>query len=296
MEFPRTTILKNLIFLAAITLAALLLAVPQRSFSYASAGLALASARIIPSLFPFSVAVNLAINLGLYSYASKAFGGLTERIFGLPGAASAAILAGIVGGYPCGAQTLSGLLKTGAIDKEDASRALFFCDHASPSFVISAVGVGVFGSAKTGAVILGVHILISLVCGAVFCTFSRPKNFSAKVKFTDPKPFSQALTSALASSALSMLKLCACIVFFSCLAGFINNGFIRGILELTNGVGALKAHDKTLAAFFVSFGGACIMMQAASFFENEKINFIPMFAGRLTRAILAAAVCKLIFN
>jgi hypothetical protein len=296
MERSRTAFFRHFAFLTALALALLLLLSPQRSFEYASAGLNLAALRILPSLFPFSGAGNLAINLGLYSYASKAFGGFTKRFFRLPGAASAALLAGIVGGYPCGAQTLSGLLKTEAITVKDASRALFFCDHASPSFVIGVVGVGIFGSVKTGAIILCVLVLMSLACGAVFCAFSRIDSTPPKPLFPPPKPFAQAFTSALSSSALSMLKLCACIVFFSCVAGFVNNSIFRGLLELTNGISALHPGDEAKAAFFLSFGGASILMQAASFFEDYKINYLPMLAGRFIRAAIAAAVCKLIFN
>jgi hypothetical protein len=286
---------RALVFAAALLPAALFLIFPGKAFYFASSGLSLAALRVLPALFPFSAAVSLAINLGLYKYAQKALGGLAKRI-GLPGAAAAALLAGLAGGYPCGAQTLSGLLKTGAISKKDVSRALFFCDHASPSFAIGVVGVGIFGSAKTGAIILCVHILTSLACGALYCALSRTNSPPADASFPPPQSFARALSSALSDAALAMLKLCACIVFFSCVAGFVDNNFVRGLLELVNGVSALGPGDEAKAAFFLSFGGASVLMQAVSFFEGEEIDYLPMLAGRLLRACAAAAACKFIFG
>lgn len=66
------------------------------------------------------------------------------------GCASSALLLGLVGGYPIGAQTAAGLYRDRLLTREEAQRLLTFCNNANPVFLISVLGAGVFGSVRVG--------------------------------------------------------------------------------------------------------------------------------------------------
>ena len=64
-------------------------------------------------------------------------------LFRLPGCAgSAALLLGLVGGYPIGARTAAELYASGDLTRQEAERLLTFCNNSNPVFLISVLGCG----------------------------------------------------------------------------------------------------------------------------------------------------------
>ena len=72
-------------------------------------GLSLCVRSVIPSLFPFMVVTSVLLSLGFGELAAPWLAGLMEPLFRVPGAGSAALLLGLIGGYPIGAQTAAQL-------------------------------------------------------------------------------------------------------------------------------------------------------------------------------------------
>ena len=94
----------NYIALAA-TLTALgaLLLCSQAALESARAGLTLCAQMIVPSLLPFFILSSLLQQLGLPGILGRWLSPVTQRLFGIGGAGASALLLGVTGGYPLGA-------------------------------------------------------------------------------------------------------------------------------------------------------------------------------------------------
>ena len=89
------------------------------------------------------------------------------RLFGLPGDGAAALLAGLLGGYPLGAAATAGLVERGALTPAEGARLLGFANNSGPAFLIGAAGAGVFGSVRAGLALYAAHVLAALSAGLV---------------------------------------------------------------------------------------------------------------------------------
>ena len=128
-------------------------------------GLSLAAREALPALFPFFVTSALLVRTGFADALGRLAARPLARLYGLPPAAAPAVILGLTGGYPVGAATAAELLQQGALSPKDAARVNSFCNCASPGFCIGLIGLGLFGSARTGAVLYIVHILAALLAG-----------------------------------------------------------------------------------------------------------------------------------
>ena len=99
--------------------------------------LALCARSVVPSLFPFLGASSALLALGFGELAAPWLAGLMEPLFRVPGAGSAALVLGLVGGYPIGAKTAADLYRENLVSREEAERLLAFCNNSNPVFLIS---------------------------------------------------------------------------------------------------------------------------------------------------------------
>ena len=139
-----------LLGLALLCATLALMLYPQPSMEAAKSGLALCYNVIIPSLFPFFVLSSLVVELGLAGYLGRLLEGLMRPLFHVSGACASAFALGFIGGYPVGAKTAISLYENGMCTKTEAERLLAFCNNSNPVFLISVLGVGVFGSVRAG--------------------------------------------------------------------------------------------------------------------------------------------------
>ena len=111
----------NYIALAA-ALAALgaLLVCSQAALESARAGLSLCAQMIVPSLLPFFMLSSLLQQLGLPGILGRLLSPVTQRLFGIGGAGASALLLGVTGGYPLGADAVARLRRSGALTREQA--------------------------------------------------------------------------------------------------------------------------------------------------------------------------------
>lgn len=98
---------------------------PEDASLAAAGALSLCAKVIVPSLFPFFVCANLFCALHLTQPLERALSGVMQPVFGVPGSGAAALVVGLTGGYPSGAQTIAALYAAGSIDKKAPEG--FFC-------------------------------------------------------------------------------------------------------------------------------------------------------------------------
>ena len=140
---------------------------PEDASLAAAGALSLCAKVIVPSLFPFFVCANLFCALHLTQPLERALSGVMQPVFGVPGSGAAALVVGLTGGYPSGAQTIAALYAAGSIDKKSAGRLLLFCNNCGPAFIFGVVGPAVFGSRLAGLLLYIVHCTSALLLGTL---------------------------------------------------------------------------------------------------------------------------------
>ena len=266
--------------------------------------LELCAQSVIPALFPFLVVTSALLSLGLGELAAPWLAGLMEPLFRVPGAGSAALVLGLVGGYPIGAATAGRLYQEGAVSRQEGERLLTFCNNSNPVFLISVLGVGVFGSVRTGIWLWLIHVLSALLTGLAFRGHGKT---AGRRPLTKPAAFRavslpMALVEAVESSLRGMLSVCAFVTFFYVLArplaalGGRTGAALVGLVELFSLTPLLTADTWgfILAAGMAGWGGFSVLCQTAAVLEGSGLSARYCLRGKavqgLLSAILAAAL------
>lgn len=292
----------------------------------ARAGLTLSLKTAVPALFPFFVAGSLITKSGLAAALGRLLARPVWAIYGLGGGCAAALVLGLAGGYPVGAQAACDLYREGLVSKKDAEALLGFCNNSGPAFILGVAGVAVCGSARTGAALYLIHALAALLCGLMLTP--APKRGvkcppPPRVVFRCDVP--AALVSSVRDSFMTCVNVTAFITFFSILLAMLRETGVlhvlctvlsplfslaglpegavhaasAGCLELTNGLAALPALGLPqhlllpLLSFLLGFGGLSVHCQALSILQGCNLSARRHALGKLLHGIVAAALTVL---
>lgn len=306
-------------FIIALFVFAMLIVTPDSAAEGVRCGLSLCEKTILPSLFPFFVAVGILSELGLTRLLGKALAPVSARFFGVSGAGGTAFIVGLTGGYPLGAAYISDLCEKGSISRDEAENLLPFCSNSGPAFIIGAVGVGVFGSAAVGLFLYAVHILAAVIGGVIL---SKGGADSTVSDLSDNSVgFAEAVTESVRNAISSSLNICGFVIafsvfnailekmyVFSSLSGLISarlgtelhwsRALLCGIFELGNGIGAMADLGITplnlaLAAFLLGWGGVSVLFQSFSVMKGIKIKTARYGFGRFLIALIGSALALL---
>ena len=260
--------------------------------------LELCAQSVIPALFPFLVVTSALLSLGLGELAAPWLAGLMEPLFRVPGAGSAALVLGLVGGYPIGAATAGRLYQEGAVSRQEGERLLTFCNNSNPVFLISVLGVGVFGSVRTGIWLWLIHVLSALLTGLAFRGHGKT---AGRRPLTKPAAFRavslpMALVEAVESSLRGMLSVCAFVTFFYVLArplaalGGRAGAALVGLVELFSLTPLLTADTWgfVLAAGMAGWGGFSVLCQTAAVLEGSGLSARYCLRGKAVQGMLSA--------
>ncbi|MCF2664947.1 sporulation protein [Oscillibacter valericigenes] len=263
----------------------------------AAEALLLCGKSVIPALFPFLVVSSLLIALGFGEWVSPYLAGLMTPLFRLPGLASSALLLGLVGGYPIGAQTAADLYRQHLLTRQEAERLLTFCNNSNPVFLISVLGVGVFGSVRTGVALWLVHVLSALLVGLLFRghgkTADRRQAPSIACRAVS---LPAALVAAVRNSAGGMLSVCAFVTLFYVVAAPLEalgphlGTALVGVVELFSLTPLLTPDffGFVLAAGCAGWGGLSVLCQTAAVLEGTELALRPCLLGKLAQGLLSA--------
>ena len=273
----------------------------ETAVSAASAGLQLCLQTVVPSLFPFLVAARLFTSSGAVEWCARVVGPVMGPAFGLPPQGAAALVLGLLGGYPVGAQTAATLYGERLLTKAEAERLLAFCSNAGPAFIFGMVG-GLFGSGKIAAVLFGIHIVSALLTGLIF----RPRGNQvlASSGNTIRKPASKLDFSAVMTGAVKTMGLiCGCIVLFQVIVAFLERALgtwmppaveigLSGLLELAGGCSRLPQLEAAglrycMASGFLAFGGLCVWLQTKSVIAPYGLTGRYYLSGKVLQGTIA---------
>ena len=256
--------------------------------------LALCVQSVIPALFPFFVVSSLFIDLGCAAVLGRSLAPVMHRLFGVSGAGGTAFLLGIIGGYPVGGRTAGELYRSGQCEREECERLLAFCNNAGPSFILGIAGLGCFGSVRVGAWLYLIHVGAAVMVGLLFRSTSRQMG---RPKKTETPRWADALIEAVRGGAMSMVNICAFVVFFLVILRLfsrftgIQHGAILGIVEMTNGILRL-ANDRRgfiWAAGLLGWGGLSVHCQTAAVLSGSGLSLKRYFIGKALQAAISMA-------
>lgn len=80
---------------------------------------------------------------------------------------------GLISGYPVGAKIVSDFREKNLVTKDEGERLLSFTNNSGPLFILSSVGIALFGDTTTGLLLLATHILACITVGIVFARLSK---------------------------------------------------------------------------------------------------------------------------
>lgn len=295
-----------------------LLAMPSATGEGVRAGLGACANTLIPSLFPFMA---LAGFLGAHPagiWLAKPLSPLVRRVLKLPEELGSVVVLSMIGGYPVGARAVADLLRRERISPGLASRMMTFCFAGAPSFIIGAVGLGVLGSAKAGAVVYGAQVVACLLIGW-WTGRGLPAGERCRLSDRPKTSFAPALVEAVTGAAGGMLNICAFVVFFSgvtTLAGqagvwralgslleLLSGGRIpgawaapaaAGLVEVTYGVMASTclplAARWVVVPFLLAFGSLSVIFQVMACLRGQQVALGPFLLARVAHGLLTAAI------
>ena len=273
-----------------------------------SDGMRLCTSTLIPALFPFMVLSEILVSSGAAELISRIIGGLFSKLFGIRREGAIAFLLGIVCGFPIGAKSACSLYQSKRISRPELEHLLCFCNGPSSAFIISAVGVSLFGSRELGILLYAADILSATVIGigarVFFSGKDKERLVDTDLKRTPEAPSSpiKSVVGAVSSSARAMLYICAFVTFFSAIIGIIRSyaqalsmrgtplSLLLGFFEMTSGVSAASSlpclSAALCAAAIIGWSGLSVHFQLISLFGDVKISFRPYFLAKALRSAL----------
>lgn len=247
---------------------------------------------IVPSLF-----VNMALASYLFPRVINAMGGKHTE--------AAALIGGILCGFPVGADIAVRLRKNGAGQKY-ADYINSFSNNAGISFVISFAGVGALKRIELGVLLVIIEVISALLCSVVMKHVIRPDT-SCTLPPQDEISFSEALRGAVKSMAAVCGSIIAFACFSSALSLILNESdtayiILNGLLEFSGGIadavllpGKL---DFIFIAVFIGWSGFCVMLQICAV-SAGKLRMKYYVTSKLLQSLLmggmAAVAAKVVY-
>ena len=292
---------------------ALILRNSDVAIGYMSRGLRLCATTVVPSLFPFMVLSDLVVSSGAATTLGRALRIPMRLLFGVSGEGGCAVILGALCGFPIGAKTAVAVYDSGRISKKELERLLTFSNNPSSAFIISAVGVSLFGSRELGYRLYAATLISSVIIGIAQNIFWRRKERLCERELY-PKTASQQssklcvgdFTRAITSSAMGVIKICAFVVFFTAFLGTLRSALstaylppaltalIFGLFELTGGVAEASTLPRDagviIAAFISGWSGFSVHFQIMSICSDRGVSFKPYFLAKFAQGIIAAAL------
>lgn len=177
MRFFIISFKRNILPFTFVLIAILLVIFSRSNLRAATNGLTLWATCVVPSLFPFFVITNLLSHTKVVDFIGKLLDRFMRPIFNVPGIGGFAFVMGLISGYPVGAKIVSDFRENGAITKDEGERMLAFTNNSGPLFILSSVGISLFGDTKTGLLLLCTHILSCITVGIILGKFSKKSDY-----------------------------------------------------------------------------------------------------------------------
>ncbi len=266
---------------------------------------------IIPALFPFMVVAGVIGNTTLGDATGSFFAPIIRVLYHPPSGSESAIVTSWLGGYPSGARVLGSLQERGVLSPSDCQNAVCYCVNASPVFMISFVGVGIFGSVDIGVKLFFCQILSSIIVARIF-SFGKKRAYTGHIATkTTHQPYISAFVGATTSSTIIILHICAFVILTATVFAIIKasgvldlivycfsffglpetstNVVVMSFLEICSGVShatSLMPLDALyILPFLLSFAGLTVIAQVITCIGTRNIVLGKFVIARILHAV-----------
>lgn len=303
---------KYLPYAVVIYLIIMMLNFPQQSIFYAREAIDMCLETIVPSLFPFFVCSGLLIYSGLSETLAKICRPVMQPLFNINGSGAAALVLGIISGYPLGAITACQLYESGYLSKSETERLLAFCNNSGPLFILGAVGSAIYANRTIGIVLYLSHIFAAITVGILFRFYHSESHKAPIYNINQPeRPFSEVFSQVLTNSISSILTVCGAVIFFSVATNILTakipeenifKALFTGIMELTGGTFIISRSSLSLttklvlSAFIVGFAGICVHLQVIAIVKKQYLSLTPYIFGKLLHGVFSAGYTLCYFS
>lgn len=271
--------------LAGVGLMLLLLCRPVDAANGAREGLCQWYYVVAPSLFPFMALMSLLTCPEASRFYDAALGGLTRRVFGLPGSAASPMVVGMLAGSPAGCAAVRNVAAQERYTRGEAERVAIACCGMSPAFFISAVGAGMLGDVGLGHVLLRSQAMSQLVMLGVtrlFCRDDERVRASANSAENRPVP--------------SIINVAGYMALFGAIAGALGRPEVQLAMDVTAGARLLCGLNMAMTwklpalSMLAGWGGACVIAQNIGVLRDCGVNPVKLVCARALAGMLAAGI------
>ena len=315
---------KALLTLMIILLMSLLLFFPNLCLQSAQTGLLLWFNKVLPSLLPFMIFINILMPLDglkkLVAFSSP----LSKRLWHLPGESFFAFTTGLMAGYPMGAKVVKNLFSEQKLTKEEAERTLCFSNNCGPLFIIGTVGTAMLSSTSIGYFLFLIHLLSAFIMS--FLTTRNHTPYTHQKSEIPSSKTSLSFASILNQAVMNAMDTIVCvggyIIFFSVIITlltqtpfaitFINFvfpsstfrslfiGILSGFLELSNGTHILSLMPSSvyvlaLISATLGFGGLCVYFQTLYVLEDSPLSTKTYFLSKSIQGIISFSLTLILY-
>lgn len=291
-----------------IGLFGIMLLFPKPVFNGASEGLLLWFQIVLPTLLPFIIISNLMIHTNAISFIARILGPSLNRILGVSGYGSFAVLAGFLCGYPMGAKVTSDLLKKNYISAQEGQYLLSFCNNTSPMFILSYVVWQNLKDESLTAPSIVILVLSPVICSFFFRSYYFRKQQKVPYSAADSSQESvtfhfNILDSCMMDSFEAIVKVGGYIMLFSILIEIVgilpfHNPLLHQLflpmLEVTNGIPMICASCSSpllrwvLVLGLTSFGGFCAAAQTNCMIQGTGLTIFPYIIQKLITMLVTS--------
>ena len=271
--------------------------------------LSLFAGTVVPSLFPFAVAMSLLGQLHALDFLARCLHRFTQKCFGFSGHFAYLFGCSALSGYPIGAKLTADLFRQDCLSREEAEALLCCVSTSGPMFLYAGVCLGMLHAPRLASYLLVPHYLATLLCCLGHGRRFARRHGSVPLRLSPAKApsFGEALSRAVTSCTASMLSVCALMVVYGVAVDLadaalqrylprltVPGGLLLGLCELTTGC----AHSALLSgsvrliylSFLCAFGGLCIHSQTASLATAASLRLRHFWIHKGIQGLLSAAM------
>ncbi len=231
-------LIKYIIPVSIIFFNVLIILFPSKIIISAKDGLLLWFNNVIPSLLPFIIGANILSMTGFINLIGITFEPLMQKLFGISGRCSFALIMGFISGYPMGAKITASLYENNKISLSDAQKLVMFTNNSGPLFILGTVAVSMLNSPSIGVLIITAHYLSAITIGLSLRNYKKQifikktktltlNDTISKIKENskNPLPIGTILSKSIKDSMETIVMIGGFIILFS---------VISKMLEITN--------------------------------------------------------------
>lgn len=240
--------------------------------------------KVFPSLFPMILLNSILITYNFPYYITKLFkkNGLKYYI----------LILSLFSGSPSNAIIIKELYQNNSIKKDDANKLLTYTFFSNPIFLITMLSL-IFEIKIVWKIII-ISYLSNLLISYFFKI--QPNNLNVT------KNKSQSISNSIIQTMSTLTMILGTITFYILISTFIitllklnniNSLFMKGLLELTQGLSYLKDINinimlkELIALLFISFGGLSIHAQIKSILSDTNLSYKYFLYGRLLNLLFS---------